>query len=62
MRHDKSVLCMTRDEYDGVKEGKGVITSEYTSADTDIRKSFMWNRTLRMDRRLYIEGLNLVIE
>jgi hypothetical protein len=62
MRCEKGVLYMTRGEYDGIKEGKGVITSEYTDAETRIRKSFMWNRTLRRNGRMYIEGFNMVIE
>lgn len=62
MRYDKGTLYMTSTEYDGIKEGKGVITSEYTSKDATIRRSFMWNRTLINNRRLYIEGFNMVIE
>lgn len=62
MRTDKSIMYVTEAEYESYKEGKGVITSEYTSDDTSIRRSFMWNRTLRLNKRLYIEGFNLVIE
>lgn len=62
MKTRNRVLHITNEEYSRINVGTGVITYEYTSPKTDITRSFMWNRTLRLGKRLYIEGLNMVIE
>lgn len=57
-----NVLYISKEEYEQLHDPKGVISSEYMSRNTNIRKSFMWNRTLYLNKKLYVEGLTMVIE
>lgn len=57
-----NVLYISEEEYNRLHDPKGVISSEYTSRSTYIRRSFMWSRTLCINGRMYIEGITMVIE
>lgn len=57
-----SVLYISKEEYERLHDPKGIISAEYASRNTCIRKSFMWGRTLILNGRMYVEGLTMVIE
>ena len=60
MKLISGVLFLTEDEYEWLpKTVKGMIDSEWS--DGPMNKSFMWNRTIRLKGRHYIEGLNMLI-
>ena len=57
-----NVLYISEEEYERLRDPKGIISSEHMSRDTYVRKSFMWSRTLILNGRMYVEGLTMVIE
>ena len=60
MKLISGVLFLTEDEFDSLpKKVKGMIDSEWS--DGPMNKSFMWNRTIRLKGKHYIEGLNMAI-
>lgn len=60
LSENRVAIIMTEDEYNSSDEGRGTITSEYNDGESAIG-SCMWNRTLIWKRRLFIEGINLLI-
>ncbi len=60
-RSRNGVIRLTEDEYKRYPEDiKGIIDAEWS--DRGIVSSFVWNRTLKLHKQLYIEGFNMVIE